>query len=590
MTARTKLIGCLALLTLASSLTIEPASGYVEVPYALGRLVNESSNILVIRVESVDKAKNLIVFRKVRDIKGTHKGDVIQHNIGRAGFHPREWQNIMAWAAVGRTAMFFHNGGAGEVCIDKYWYQCYAGAWWRMSHAEPYLLRSFAGKLEKLAGIVATMLTGQEVVVPCMVDGNKQALQLRTARLQRMRASVKISDYNPKRDFVGWGVEEFQPIAGMGGFTHYAPLDCVGPGAAGIAAADFDGDGKGDLCLYGAARVVLLRNTGGSLSEVPLGLKCGARAAAWADANADGKPDLLLATPEGPKLFINDGKAFKDASASLPVGGYCNTTAAAWIDCDGDGRPDVLLADGFRGLRLLRNRGGDFAFYFAAKAPAAMAAAMFEDISEKAGLGERGVGGSFKGDHLAVADVNGDGRQDFLYSASAGVLAINTPKGFVESTGSGVAYLAGKVAPAFGDFNGDGRVDLFVPQPVASKLFAGDGKGRFADVTAKTGALAGPIPGASSAAWTDLHGSGRPDLIVGCLRGPNRCFRNNGDGTFTDVGDEIGLDRRIFNTRGIAVLDINTDGVPDVVFNNEGQASAALLGNPAWPASGGMKP
>ena len=63
------------------------------------------------------------------------------------------------------------------------------------------------------------MLKGQEVVVPCMVDGDKNAIQLRTARLQRMKASLKIQDYDPKRDFAGWGVEEFRAIAGMTAFT-----------------------------------------------------------------------------------------------------------------------------------------------------------------------------------------------------------------------------------------------------------------------------------------------------------------------------------------------------------------------------------
>ncbi|KKK65001.1 hypothetical protein LCGC14_2978540, partial [marine sediment metagenome] len=369
------------------------------------------------------------------------------------------------------TAVFFRGGGAGEVCIDKYWYQCYAGAWWRMSHAEPYLLRTFAGRPQKLASIVATMLTGQEVTVPCMVGSDKKALQLRTARLQRLRASIKVTDYNAKRDFVGWGVEEFTPIAGMPGFTHQAPLDRVSPGAAGIAAADFDGDGKTDFCLYGAGRVVLLQNTGGSLAEVPLGLKCGARAADWADCNGDGKPDLLLATPEGPKLLLNQGKTFTEAVAALPVTGYANVTAAAWIDYDGDRRPDILLADGFRGLRLYRNRSGDPPTGAAPKdtkkpkTTKKTHAGLFEDVSDKVGLGESGVGSTVKGDHLAVADVNGDGRPDFLYSAGTGMLVINTPRGFVKAKSSGVAYRPARIAPAFGDFNGDGRVDLFVPQP-----------------------------------------------------------------------------------------------------------------------------
>ncbi|MDD4889751.1 MAG: VCBS repeat-containing protein, partial [Phycisphaerae bacterium] len=76
-----------------------------------------------------------------------------------------------------------------------------------------------------------------------------------------------------------------------------------------------------------------------------------------------------------------------------------------------------------------------------------------------------------------------------------------------------------------------------------------------------------------------------------CLKGPNRCFRNNCNGTFTDITEASGLDRRIFNTRGIAVLDLNKDNVPDLVFVNEGQESAALLGSPArltMPITGGV--
>jgi len=716
-------------LVLAAALSGRAAWAYVEAAYTLGKLISESTNILLMRLEQVDKAKNLLIYRKIRDVKGTHPEDTIKHDIGQRGFHPREWQTIMAWAEVGKTALLFHNNAAGETCIDKYWYQVYRGDWWAMSHAEPFMLRSFAGKPEKLASAVAAMLEGQEVTVPCMVDGDKNALHVRAARLQRMKASVKILDYNPQRDFVGWGVEEFRAIAGMPGFTHYAPLSGVSPSAVGIAPTDLDGDGKPDFCLFGAGRVVVLQNDGSSLNEISLGLGGGARGAAWADFNGDQRPDLLLATPTGPMLFANEDKKLTDVSGCLPRQGYYNLKAAAWIDADGDTHPDILLADGFRGLRLYRNKGvkpaepgapkigpwfyagpfdnaegkgfaavyppereldlkknyagkngekvewregkfidgqvnslalfklecnqdaaiylyreldfggqaelpvslgsddtltvwlngqqllaentsrgcapdqarltlklkpgkntlllkvcngsGEFAFYFAAQAPAAAMPQLFDDVSDQVGLGEKGLGGNVKGDHLAVADVNGDGRPDLLYSAGTGILALNTPQGFVEAKDCGIAYQPGEIAPAFGDFDGDGRPDLFVPQAGVCKLFRNNGNGHFSDVTAKAGDLAKPMGRATCAAWADFSNRGRLDLLVGCLRGPNRYFRNNGDGSFAEATEAIGFHQRIFNTRALAALDINKDGVLDVVLNNEGQESAILLGNPA---------
>ena len=166
-----------------------------------------------------------------------------------------------------------------------------------MSHGEPFLLRSFAGIPDKLSRPSSKSWPARKSIVPCMVDGNKEDLHKRRAKIQRLKVSLKLQDYNPKRDFVGWGGEDFRRLAGMPGFTHYSALTRVDPEAQAITAVDFDGDGKPDLCLVGAGRVALLQNGGESLNEVSLPGGTGCRAAVWADYNGDGKPDLLLATP-----------------------------------------------------------------------------------------------------------------------------------------------------------------------------------------------------------------------------------------------------------------------------------------------------
>lgn len=569
----------LAVVIAASWLTL-PGHAYVEAPMSLGAIVAQSTHIMLVRVESVDKERNIIVYRKVRDIKGKHPNDQLIHNIGRGGLRANEWKPQMDWAEPGKTAVFFHNGGASEMCIGTWWYQAYGGgANWNHSHGEPFLLRSFAGNPDKLASIVEQMLAGQETIAPCMVDGNNEDLHNRRAKIQRLKVSLKIQDYNPKRDFVGWGGEDFRRLLGMKGFTHISPVGRVDPEAQAISAIDFDGDGKLDLCLVGGNKVLLLQNAGDTMTETLLAGISGARSAIWADHNGDGLADLLLATPTGLRLFTNLGKTMRDDTALLPKMPAGAVSAAAWLDYDGDGRPDLLVAHGYHGLRLYRNQ-----IVQQPADPKEPRIAAFKDVSDKVGLGADGIGANLKGDSLTVADINGDGRPDFLFGAGTGILVTTQKKPtgeivFAEVKESGIAFTPGKVNPVFGDYDNDGHADLLVPQKTGLKLFKNDGQGKFADVTDKAG-LAKSKFWATCAAFGDIAHNGHLDLVVGCLKGSNRYFRNKGDGTFEDATEEIGLSQKIFNTQAVSLVDLKNRGVLDMIFNNEGQDSVVLLANP----------
>jgi hypothetical protein len=562
-------------------------------PASLGMMCNWSTHVIAVRVEKVDRDKGIVVWRKVSECKGKWPGgDVVRHDLAALPEPTR--RAVLQWAEVGKTTVVFalESYRWCHTYVDGTWYASSSGDWqtWTGSRVEPAVLRSYCGRAGKLPAAATAILGGQEVVVPCLADAPPPGNG--TRKVQRLRASLKLLTLDARRDFVGWGGDDFTPVLGMPGFSQSSALPSVGADAQAISVADWDGDGKPDVCLAGAGRVCLVQNAGDSLLEVIVpGLGGGCRAAVWADYNGDGRPDLLLATPSGPRLFTNLGAgSFRDDSALLPRQPGWDLTAAAWIDQDGDGKPDILLANGYFGLLLFRNKGKAEAPPGAPPTPPAKPGQppgppqplWFEDVSAKVGLGPDGVGSGAKGDALAVCDVDGDGRPDFLYAAGTGILALNTPDGFREVKDSGIGFKAGKVGPVFGDYDGDGRPDLFVPQDGTCKLFHNDGKGHFTDVTAKSGDLAKEV-GATCAAWGDLDGDGTLDLVVGCLRGPNRFFRNKGDGTFEDATEVVGLHKHVYNTQAVALVDVNHDGVLDVVFNNEGQDSVLLLGDAARP-------
>src|SRR4051812_35484115 len=101
-----------------------PGFSYVEERYTLPRVINESTNIVLMKVERVNKEKKLIIYKKVADLKGKHPTDVIKHNVGVGGFNAFEQKAPTEWAEPGKLAIFFHNGSASETCIGNYWYQC----------------------------------------------------------------------------------------------------------------------------------------------------------------------------------------------------------------------------------------------------------------------------------------------------------------------------------------------------------------------------------------------------------------------------------------------------------------------------------
>ncbi|MBI1917794.1 MAG: VCBS repeat-containing protein, partial [Planctomycetes bacterium] len=438
-----------ALLVLA--LLARPTLAYVEARYTLPRVIKESTNIVVMKVVKVNKERKLIYYQKVADLKGKHPDNDIKHNVSVGGFNAFEQKAPIEWAEVGKVAIFFHNGGASETCIGKYWYQCYAGGpWWNHSHGEPYLARTYCGDIAGLRAAVEKLLKEEDVVIPATVSKTD-------LRIQKVKASMK----RPEDYLV---VEpptiEKVPLADVAGFAEMIDLPRPAGRVQGGVAVDFDGDGFTDLLLVGTHGLRLLRNNRkGNFDDVTekwgLTNDRGCLAATFADYNRSGRPSLL--TSDG-KLYTNLGDNFRDDSSLLPPTPQRVTNpgeAFAWMDIDGDGLPDIVCTLGVRGLAAFRNTGGR-------GTRDSGSGKWFEDVSEKVGLGADGLGQE-PANFLTALDLDGDGRTDFILNLTAPLVAMNRKGIFKVSSDTGLSFPAlPRPALAYADYRNDGRLGLFV--------------------------------------------------------------------------------------------------------------------------------
>jgi hypothetical protein len=134
-------------------------------------------------------------------------------------------------------------------------------------------------------------------------------------------------------------------------------------------------------------------------------------------------------------------------------------------------------------------------------------------------------------------------------------------------------------AHGFLDYDNDGKLDLFVAgfeiaysretrRALPSRLFKGDGAGHFEDVTEAAG-LDGTARPATAVAFCDFDNDGFVDICVANGRSqPNWLWRNQGDGTFKDVAEEVGATGGKANSRAVAVADFDNDGDFDIFVVN----------------------
>src|SRR5881398_2596627 len=247
-------------------------------------------------------------------------------------------------------------------------------------------------------------------------------------------------------------------------------------------------------------------------------------------------------------------------------------------DIDNDGLPDIFFTGNMVSSRLYVNKGN----------------MRFEDITQPAGVTtNRWATGA------TMVDINNDGYLDIYVSVSgppwsrgesrANLLFINNRDGtFTEAAAKyGIADTGFTTHAVFFDYNGDGFLDLFLlnnsPQDFArgaadahplgvrsnspasyNKLYRNNGDGTFTDVSQEAGILR-QLGYGLGVAVADLNGDGWPDLYISNDVAPNDVlYINNGDGTFTDRAGAW-LKHTSFAGMGVDIADFNNDGWPDIL-------------------------
>src|SRR5713101_1208949 len=390
--------------------------------------------------------------------------------------------------------------------------------------------------------------------------------------------------------------------------------------SGGVALFDYDNDGYLDIFLVNSLTVELLKsnkrtrsalyhnNGDGTFTDVTD--KAGVADIGWGmgvavgDYNKDGFDDIYV-TCRGPNhLLRNNGNGnFTDVTQKAGVGDPRWSTGAAFVDYDNDGKLDLFVANyvdfdvnnlpefgkgrtcqfkgipvqcGPRGLKgaadTLYHNNGD---------------GTFTDVSKKAGVsdpdGYYGLGvicSDFDEDGLVDIFVANDSTPNFLYHNNGD----GTFKDIGFSSGTAVnenGSEQGSMGVTLGDYDHHGRLDLFITNfdDDYNTLYHNDGKGSFTDVSyaAKVAAISLPYVGwgtwffdYDNDGWVDLlvvNGHVYPQLPT--YRQRNLVHHNNRDGTFAEVGEQLGAPFAEKRTgRGAAFGDIDNDGDVDVVISN----------------------
>ena len=352
--------------------------------------------------------------------------------------------------------------------------------------------------------------------------------------------------------------------------------------SVGCAWGDYDNDGFLDLFVTSFDRTsfnTLYHNErNGTFTRFTAGApanESNVRSAGcyWGDYDNDGFLDLFvtnLGIDATNWLYRNNGNGTFQKMTAVQAGPIASdaggrSVSAAWGEFDADGNLDLFVANGALAENkvdaLYRNLGQGH----------------FTNITLASGITE-----ALESTQGTWTDVDGDGRLDLFVTHNAGqgnYIYRNLGNGTFKAITSGnvLNEQLNSVGSAWGDYDNDGKLDLFVVngtldgQLYSNALYRNAGGGKFEKIT--TGDIVNDFGMFRSCAWADYDNDGYLDLFVVNEGLGNRLYHNNGDGTFTTVTDgDIVTD--IATSSGCSWGDYDNDGFLDLFVANGGTVSA----------------